>query len=657
MTKLRSMATRRVVVLRIVLLVLMAPGGVSPALAGGDLFPVCDAIKPNVTFWTDVFTRYPSTTGVLHDRDNLNLVYGTIDLLSVDRRNARRINEKRMQKARVAARKVLERLAKGAVPRTPEEIRIASVFGSGAGPVDFKRAVTGVRCQKGLKDRFKAGLVRSGPYIEEIRAIFESMGLPPDLAYLPHVESSFDLKAYSKCGAAGIWQFTRSTGKRYLAINYSLDERRDPIQASKAAARLLKSNYEKLGSWPLAITAYNHGASGTLRAKKAHGDYGSIVKHYNGGRFGFASRNFYSEFLAAREAAIGHQAYFAITTLPSSQNVKRFVLPNYASAADLASNLGLAMSTLKTLNPALRKPIFLGQKYMPKGYVLNLPAELDSRMLAMSADQQTSIFKPHQKHSHFHRVERGETASRIARNYNVRLSQLIALNSLGSRAIIYENQNLMIPGRGPVKESTVVASSRVAQALSEPARQLPRVESEKPPEPVMLASLESDLFSLPAPTTPINPAIIIGDLSVTRLDSQKERPLGIIRVQAGETIGHYADWLAVSAADVRRLNGFKYRRPLQVHERVRIPLGKVSPEAFEEKRFEFHKGIEEDFFASYQVDRVDTYVVQSGDSIWTLARDTFDLPFWLVVKYNSEADLTRLKRAQKLWIPVVESNS
>ena len=148
-------------------------------------------------------------------------------------------------------------------------------------------------------DRFREGLIRSGAYVDQIKEIFRSYGLPSDLAYLPHVESSFNPKAYSKFGAAGLWQFMRSTGKRFLEIDYTLDERRDPIRASHAAARLLKENYKALGTWPMAITAYNHGLAGMMRATRSKGNYEAIFKQYRSRLFKFASRNFYSEFLAA----------------------------------------------------------------------------------------------------------------------------------------------------------------------------------------------------------------------------------------------------------------------------------------------------------------------------------------------------------------------
>jgi len=95
---------------------------------------------------------------------------------------------------------------------------------------------------------------------------------------LAHVESSFDVTASSKAGAAGMWQFTRATGKKYLTVNRVLDERRDPIRASEAAAKLLKQNYERLRNWPMALTAYNHGVAGVLRAKEAMGTYEALFE-------------------------------------------------------------------------------------------------------------------------------------------------------------------------------------------------------------------------------------------------------------------------------------------------------------------------------------------------------------------------------------------
>src|SRR4029434_3592640 len=124
------------------------------------------------------------------------------------------------------------------------------------------------------------------------------------------VESSFD-NVRSKAGAVGVWQFTKGTGKLYLTINNKVDERLDPTKAARAAARLLRDNYLALQDWPLAITAYNHGRGGMLRAQGEYGsDLVSIIENYDGPVFGYASMNFYSEFLAAVDVYNSYPTYF-----------------------------------------------------------------------------------------------------------------------------------------------------------------------------------------------------------------------------------------------------------------------------------------------------------------------------------------------------------
>jgi LysM repeat protein len=108
-----------------------------------------------------------------------------------------------------------------------------------------------------------------------------------------------------------MWQFTRSTGRQYLRINNKVDERLDPLKATQAAGRLLRDNFDALGSWPLAITAYNHGRPGMLRAQREVGsDLVDIINEYKGPVFGYASMNFYSEFLAAVEVYDAYPGYF-----------------------------------------------------------------------------------------------------------------------------------------------------------------------------------------------------------------------------------------------------------------------------------------------------------------------------------------------------------
>jgi membrane-bound lytic murein transglycosylase D len=347
----------------------------SSTCAASDPFPTFPSLEPNVRFWIDTYTKYPTTKGIIHDAMDLSIVYAVIDLLPPDKPGVGQVNQERIQAAKERYRKLLEDLAENGDPEDPEKRRVVDLFGVKASPGAFREATINMRCQVGQKDRFERGLIRSGAYVQRIKAIFRSHGLPEDLCYLPHVESSFDITAYSKAGAAGMWQFTPATGKRFLTVNKFLDERRDPIRASEAAAKLLKHNYERLGDWLMAVTAYNHGVAGMLRAKEEMGTYEAIFGGYYGPIFRFASRNFYSEFLAARHVAKNYRQYFNDIRLSKRLEAREVLTKGQISAVALSRQYGVDLETLRALNPALGQPVLKGQRQVPKGYMLRLPAD------------------------------------------------------------------------------------------------------------------------------------------------------------------------------------------------------------------------------------------------------------------------------------------
>ena len=167
-----------------------------------------------------------------------------------------------------------------------------------------------VRSQRGTRERFMRGLEISRRYDRQFRKIFRDAGLPEDLACLPHVESSFQPAAKSSAGAVGMWQFTKGAAKTFMPAGGRIDQRLDPFASAIGAARYLSFAYSKLGDWPTAITSYNHGIGGMKRAQNQVGrDFVRIVKNYDGPAFGFASRNYYAQFLAAREIASNQMQY------------------------------------------------------------------------------------------------------------------------------------------------------------------------------------------------------------------------------------------------------------------------------------------------------------------------------------------------------------
>src|SRR5437667_430375 len=194
---------------------------------------------------------------------------------------------------------------------TAEERAVYDLWADDPAPDHFLAAADDKRLhgQRGLRERFAGGIRASRPYFPEMERIFREEDLPVELVRLPLIESCFDLRAYSKAGAAGVWQFMPKTGRLFMRVDNLVDERRDPISSTRAAARFLARVHDMLDTWPLTITAYNHGPDGVARAVSEVGtnDIATIVRDYHGKAFGFASRNFYVEFLAALEVERRHR--------------------------------------------------------------------------------------------------------------------------------------------------------------------------------------------------------------------------------------------------------------------------------------------------------------------------------------------------------------
>jgi len=426
------------------MIILFLVAGVKTSAA--EPFPNPPVIQPVVDFWLSIYTRYDLTQGVIHDSRHPEIVYDIIELKHPREPQAHRINDRRMRQARAKIRRNLDLLIR--LPRSdaPDIQKIAELLGEPFTPAQIQRAKRRIRCQVGQRDRFRDGLVRSGPYIGTIRRIFRDAGLPEDLAYLPHVESSFNTLAHSKSGAVGIWQFTRRTGRHFLHIDHAVDERFDPIRSSIAAARLLKTNHKRLASWPLAITAYNHGIAGMRRAKRRHHSYAAIFANYRSRRFRFASRNFYPEFLAARQAAAHAHLYFP--DLPSSGEhaTTTVVAAGFAPFQSVADHFRLDAAVLRRLNPSLRPAVLTGRQHIPRGYPLRLPAHEWQYHLAYNARIPAALLTAQQRSNPFYRVRRGDTISAIARRHNVAVSDLIAANNLPKRGNrIFVNQKLRLP--------------------------------------------------------------------------------------------------------------------------------------------------------------------------------------------------------------------
>lgn len=426
-----------------------------------DLFPRPPSIHARIKLWTRVYAEVDTNGGLIHDAEELDVVYEVIrwpkSLSGGD-------EERRIARSKGHYAAVLKRLASGGAARTPEERRVLALFPPGVSRESLLAAADRVRFQRGLADRFRDGLIRSGRWLPHIRKVFRDRGLPEEISVLPHVESSFNPLAYSHAGAAGLWQFMPSTGARYMRIDRAIDERYDPWRASEAAAALMRDNYRTTGSWPLAITSYNHGAGGMMRAVKQLGtrDIGVIIDRYEGQTFGFASKNFYTSFLAASDVDRNAQRYFGAIQRERPAEYEQFVTRSPTSAQALARTFGVDVGLLREMNLALRDGVWSGRVSVPAGYAVRLPRvagrksvdELAAALPKVVVDQPAAAAATGGKH----RVRRGETLSVVARRYGVSAASLAKANQLRTTSKLKIGQTLRIPG------NAAVATARAAKA-------------------------------------------------------------------------------------------------------------------------------------------------------------------------------------------------
>ncbi len=439
-----------------------------------DPFPDPPGLQPAVAFWTSVFARWGQGEVVLHDDRHLGLVYQVVVLpgpvgesQTAEQRAYVKARYERLKGELIALETALRRGAVLSV-RQQELRRQIQIH---AGSHGWRDAAVRLRTQRGTRQRFMRGLTLGARYEPAFRAAFHAAGLPQDLALLPHVESSFNLRARSSVGAVGVWQFMPSAARRFMTLNRAIDERHDPIASAKGAARYLKAAYQRLDNWALAVTSYNHGIEGMARARAQFGhDFDAIVRRYQSRYFGFASRNFYAEFLAVRAIHADLARYFPEGIEKDSPwDLDSLVLSRPTHAADLASRYKTSLDTLVTLNPAWTAATRRGALaipsgvtvWLPEGALLGRPKDIGYLGLERLPEHGPAMAAETPAAPRYHRVKRGETLSGIAHRYGMGLSSLRRLNGLSPRrSTIQAGQRLCIAGDARASAKTETAAAR-----------------------------------------------------------------------------------------------------------------------------------------------------------------------------------------------------
>lgn len=509
------------------------------------LFPRYALLKPNVAFWTQVFSSYSEYQSVIHSMDHLDIVFEVLDYRSeaayMDKealRKLRNLDEAKAVKAIEQQLAAVHELRHSPELLTPEQRRIFDLHSRIEDDQRFRNTIGAVRSQRGLKERTLLALEISGKYLPAMENVFRSYEMPLRLTRLPLVESSFNVEAYSKVGAAGLWQFIPSSARIYMRLNDVVDDRRDPWTSTDAAARHLRDDYAALGAWPLALTAYNHGRGGVARGLAEVGgtELPDLIRSYKSKNFGFASRNFYAEFLAASDVERNWKKHFGDIQRNTPLQFEVVETRHYVPYETLRRLCNADDEVFRKLNPAYRPEVIEGKLYVPPGHLIRVPAgAAQSFEVAYATLGARERFDSQRVNHLLHKVRRGETLSRLAKRYGVTQASIRASSGLGKRSTLRAGQVLKI---------------------------VPHRESR--PGPVTVAVGES------------KPGLTREEKSVA--DRVAAKPVHSSfrthKVRSGQTLSSIAKLYKVSINELRHANDLGGSSHIKVGEKIKVPLSR-----------------------------------------------------------------------------------
>lgn len=285
--------------------------------------------------------------------------------------------------------------------------------------------------QNVIHDRFQEWLTRFYAYEPLVEQIFVEVGLPKELIYLSLVESGFNPRAYSRARASGPWQFIKSTGRIYgLSVNWYVDERRDPIKSTVAAAVHLRDLYDLFGSWPLALAAYNAGAGKIGRAIKKTGtrDFWRIARTRYIRR---ETRQYVPKFMAAMIIATRPELFgFHAHSQPVHQ-YEEISMDASIHLRTVAKETGIPFEELRRLNPELRRSVTPPDQ---DGYFLKVPVGKSGHVEQAKSRMKTWTQPPPPQRT-WYRVRRGDSLSVIAHRFGTSIRHLKSLNDLSGNLI------------------------------------------------------------------------------------------------------------------------------------------------------------------------------------------------------------------------------
>lgn len=680
--------------------VAIAPEITDYQLQCDQVFACPQIIDRRVDFWINVFHKWKKQNRILHDSRRPERVYMVLDTEDIcSRKNPKGEvrSSIKIVKNRLDELSVL--LSNGVSQSRLQKHPYYKLFINSSAN-DVSEAKNTIRCQSGNRELFTKALQNFKIYKPYILNALQKQNLPMDIQYLPFVESSYNPKAFSFAGAAGMWQIMPRTARSLgLQVGSSIDERFEPEFATLAAAKYFRDSIDRLSKTaqekqhstlprdinPFVITSYNYGVRGMQRAIEQVGtDYEKLLEEYKSASFQTAVRNFYASFLAARHVAQNQETFFPNINLQQQQTpVNRIPLPKALFAKQIAATLNVPKKELEELNPGITYRVWRNQQAVPTGYLLKVPfkdggwQQEASKLQGLKGVTQGSGSDDSGRR---HKVRKGQTACGIGNRYKVRCKDLIKLNSLNRKAVVKIGQRLKIPGGVQKYRATeiVKASQQLRLELESNVSITTTDASYQSINDGSVAVNTADALRLESPKqivkkqTPPNAnntnlseknEQLIGTTDqgksipnkVVNLDTSIKQKNGRywVDVLPSESIGLYSDWLRIGGSKkIRQLNNLRSKGSIQVFQRVYLPVtSKQQENSFNLSRNEYHIALQLHYFQRFKVAKVISRPVKASETMWTIAKNN-RIPMWLLMQYNRE-----IHRSKSVRIPIIKPKS
>ena len=464
------------------------------------------------------------------------------------------------------------------------------------------------------------GLRRRGRYEKMIHKIFAEEGIPLDLISSAQAESSFKPNAVSRARAVGMWQFMMFRAKEYgLKINWWVDERRDPIRSTRAAARHLRDLYEMFGDWYLVLAAYNSGPGTVLRGveRTGYADFWELLKRGNLPR---ETSNHVPLVIAFTMISKDPDRYGIDVSPEPPLEVEAIPVKRPTSLKEIAKAVHVDYDLLREMNPHVLRGV------TPPGYPgfrLYIPVGMSKTVLAALPKI------PEAKRVEWgrHRVRRGETLSGIAWRYGTSAYSIAQANGLSLRSIIRPGQSLFIPGSRKIGSSSKRASRRTSRTSSasksskrpvRPVRSVKgrRVYTVQPGDTLFDIAMAHGITSNEIARAngmsvrkTIHPGLkLIMPAPTQAAASAPPKPArkGNYTIRRGDTLSSIGERHGVTATEIAEANGLSLRATLRVGDKLMIPRRTTQRAAARPPS---------GAAGSQRIHRV-----RSGDTLWDLGR-------------------------------------